>query len=91
MRSPIDALATNWEGIVQQSSLKGTECFSTPPHPTIHDATNTNTATAYVEWDEETKLSVGIIPGIRGVHTQAASLDELRENRKEFLELCLGG
>ena len=47
--------------------------------------------TAYVEWDQETKLYVGIIPGIPGAHTQAASLDELRENLKEVLELCLGG
>jgi len=47
--------------------------------------------TAYVEWDKETKLYVGIIPGIPGAHTQAASLDELRENLKEVLELCLGG
>jgi len=47
------------------------------------------TFTAYVEWDPETKLYVGIIPGIPGVHTQAESLDELRENLKEVLELCL--
>ena len=45
--------------------------------------------TAYVQWDQETKLYVGIIPGIPGAHTQAASLDELRENLKEVLELCL--
>ena len=45
--------------------------------------------TAYVEWDKEAKLYVGIIPGIPGAHTQAASLDELRENLKEVLELCL--
>ena len=36
-----------------------------------------------------TKLYVGIVPGIRGAHTQAASLDELRDNLKEVLELCL--
>jgi len=40
--------------------------------------------------DEEINLSVGIIPGIWGAHTQALSLDELRENLKEVLELCLG-
>ena len=44
---------------------------------------------AYVEWDPETKLYVGIIPGIPGAHTQAPSLDELRTNLKEVLELCL--
>jgi predicted RNase H-like HicB family nuclease len=47
------------------------------------------TFTAYVEWDPETKLYVGIVPGVSGAHTQAASLDELRENLKEVLALCL--
>ena len=47
------------------------------------------TFSAYVEWDPESKLYVGIIPGIPGAHTQAASLDELRINLKEVLELCL--
>jgi predicted RNase H-like HicB family nuclease len=47
------------------------------------------TLTAYVEFDDETRLFVGIVPGIPGAHTQAASLDELRGNLKEVLELCL--
>ncbi len=47
------------------------------------------TFTAYVEWDPETKLYVGIVPGIPGGHTQAATLDELQRNLKEVLELCL--
>ncbi len=47
------------------------------------------TFTAYVEWDPETKLYVGIIPGITGAHTQGETLDELNENLKEVLELCL--
>ncbi len=47
------------------------------------------TFTAYVEWDPETRLYVGIVPGIPGAHTQAASLDELQSNLKEVLELCL--
>ena len=34
-----------------------------------------STVTAYVEWDPETKLFVGIVPGIRGAHTQGATLD----------------
>jgi predicted RNase H-like HicB family nuclease len=45
--------------------------------------------TAYVEWDPETKLYVGIVPGIPGAHTQGATLDELQKNLKEILELCL--
>lgn len=47
------------------------------------------TFTAYVEWDPETKMYVGIIPGITGAHTQAETLDELHENLKQVLELCL--
>jgi predicted RNase H-like HicB family nuclease len=47
------------------------------------------TLTAYIEFDEETQLFVGIVPGIPGAHTQAASLDELRASLKEVLELCL--
>ena len=47
------------------------------------------TFTAYVEFDPDTKLYVGIVPGIPGAHSQAATLDELQENLKEVLELCL--
>jgi predicted RNase H-like HicB family nuclease len=47
------------------------------------------TFSAYVEWDPETKLYVGIVPGIPGAHTQAATLDELQSNLREVLELCL--
>jgi predicted RNase H-like HicB family nuclease len=47
------------------------------------------TVTAYVEWDSETKLYVGIVPGIPGAHTQAPTLDELQQNLKEVVELCL--
>jgi predicted RNase H-like HicB family nuclease len=47
------------------------------------------TFTAYVECDPETKLYVGIVPGIAGAHTQGATLDELQKNLKEVLELCL--
>jgi predicted RNase H-like HicB family nuclease len=48
-----------------------------------------HTFSAYVEWDPETKLYVGIVPGVPGAHTQAATLDELQINLKEVLELCL--
>jgi len=47
------------------------------------------TFTAYVEMDTETGLYIGIVPGIPGAHTQAATLDELKDNLKEVLELCL--
>lgn len=45
--------------------------------------------TVYVEWDPDTKLYVGIVPGIPGAHSQGATLDELHENMKEVLELCM--
>ncbi|MBC8204357.1 type II toxin-antitoxin system HicB family antitoxin [bacterium] len=45
--------------------------------------------TAYIERDPETRYYVGIVPGIPGAHTQAESLDELQENLKEVVELCL--
>jgi predicted RNase H-like HicB family nuclease len=47
------------------------------------------TFSAYVEWDPESDLYVGIVPGIPGAHTQAATLDELQKNLREVLELCL--
>ena len=47
------------------------------------------TFTAYVEWDPETKLYVGFIPGIPGAHTQGVTLDELHKNLQEVLDLCL--
>jgi len=48
-----------------------------------------NTFVAYIEFDPETKLYVGIVPGIPGAHTQAGSLDELQDNLKEVLSLCM--
>jgi len=44
---------------------------------------------AYIEWDPETKLYMGIVPGIPGAHTQGVNLDELRENLIEVVQLCL--
>lgn len=43
------------------------------------------TFTAYLEWDPETNLYVGFVPGIPGAHTQGRSLDELQKNLKEVL------
>jgi len=45
--------------------------------------------TAYIEKDHDTGLYVGLVPGIPGAHTQAATLDELQTNLKEVIELCL--
>jgi predicted RNase H-like HicB family nuclease len=47
------------------------------------------TITGYIEKDPETGLYVAVVPGIPGAHTQAETLDELQENLKEVVELCL--
>ena len=45
--------------------------------------------TAVVERDTETGLYVGYVPGFPGAQTQAESLDELRDNLREVLEMLL--
>ncbi len=47
------------------------------------------TFTAYVEFDPETELYIGTVPGVQGAHTQGATLDELQSNLQEVLELCI--
>ncbi|WP_417913197.1 type II toxin-antitoxin system HicB family antitoxin [Candidatus Electronema sp. TJ] len=41
-----------------------------------------------IERDEEGWF-VATVPGLRGCHTQAKSLDQLMERVKEAIELCL--
>jgi len=45
--------------------------------------------TGYIEKDPESGLYVAIVPGIPGAHTQAKTPDELKDNLKEVVELCL--
>ncbi|MCC6569468.1 MAG: type II toxin-antitoxin system HicB family antitoxin [Anaerolineales bacterium] len=45
--------------------------------------------TAFIEYADESKLYVGVIPNVVGAHTQAETLDELQRNLQEVLELCL--
>ncbi|MBI5217114.1 MAG: type II toxin-antitoxin system HicB family antitoxin [Ignavibacteriae bacterium] len=47
------------------------------------------TFTAYIEYDPQTNLYVGTVPGIHGAHSQGVTLDELQQNLKEVIELCL--
>ncbi len=47
------------------------------------------TFTAYIEFDPDTKMYVGVVPGLPGAHTQGATLDELHQNLTEVVELCL--
>ena len=49
----------------------------------------TQTFTAYIEYDPETNLYVGIVPSVPGAHTQGVTLEELRVNLQEVLALCL--
>ncbi len=45
--------------------------------------------TAVVERDPATGLLVGYVPGFPGAHSQAESLDELRANLREVVEMLL--
>ncbi len=45
--------------------------------------------TGYIEKDPDTGMYVAIVPGIPGAHTQAETLDKLKDNLKEVVELCL--
>lgn len=47
------------------------------------------TFTAVVEKCTDTSLYVGFVPGFPGAHSQAATLDELKENLKEVVEMLL--
>ncbi len=42
-----------------------------------------------VERDPDTGVYVGHVPGWPGAHSQGASLDELRRNLKEVVEMLL--
>ena len=47
------------------------------------------TFAAVVERDQATGLFVGYIPGWLGAHTQGESLDELRANLREVVDMLL--
>jgi len=47
------------------------------------------TYTAVVEKCPDTGLYVGYVPGFSGAHSQAESLDELRKNLYEVIELLI--
>jgi len=44
--------------------------------------------TVVIERDED-GVYVGYVPSIKGCHTQGETIDELMENIKEAIELCL--
>jgi predicted RNase H-like HicB family nuclease len=45
--------------------------------------------TAVIEKCGDTGLYVGYVPGFPGAHSQAESLDELKDNLKEVIEMLL--
>jgi predicted RNase H-like HicB family nuclease len=45
--------------------------------------------TAHIEKDTESGYYIGIIPAVPGAHIHAKTLDDLKINLKEVLELCL--
>ena len=47
------------------------------------------TFTAVVEKDRDTGHYVGFVPGFPGAHSQGETLDELRQNLLEVLEMLL--
>ena len=47
------------------------------------------TYTAVIQYDAESQAYVGFIPALPGTHSCAASLEELRANLREAIELML--
>ena len=47
------------------------------------------TFTAYIEYDPQSGMYVGTVPGLGGGHSQGKSLDELQQNLTEVIELIL--
>ena len=45
--------------------------------------------TAVVERCSQTGLFVGYVPGFPGAHSQGVTLDELRENLREVIQMLL--
>ncbi len=45
--------------------------------------------TAIVERDTDTNIYVGYIPGFSGAHSQGETLDELRKNLCEVIEMLI--
>lgn len=45
--------------------------------------------TAHIERDADSGQYIGIIPSVPGAHTYADTLDELKKNLQEVVELCL--
>jgi predicted RNase H-like HicB family nuclease len=51
--------------------------------------TMTRTFTAFIEYDPESSTYIGSFPGIQGAHTVGDTMDELLDNLREVLDMCL--
>ena len=58
-------------------------------HSNMEKKKTKRTFIAYIESDPETGLYMGSVPGIPGAHTQGTTMEELKRNLKEVIELCL--
>jgi predicted RNase H-like HicB family nuclease len=47
------------------------------------------TFTAVIEFDSESRMYIGSVPQLPGAFTQGATLDDLRQNLIEVVELVL--
>ena len=45
--------------------------------------------TAEITRDSEINQYIGIVPGLPGAHTQAATLDKLQANLQDVIQLCI--
>lgn len=55
----------------------------------MHGVDSMKAYTAVVERCSDTGLYVGYVPGFSGAHSQGETLDELRENLREVIEMLL--
>ena len=45
--------------------------------------------TILIQKDQETGLYIGYVPGMTGAHSQGETIDELKNNLKEVISLCI--
>ena len=57
--------------------------------PRVRQGMHMKTFTAVIEKDRETGYYVGYVPGLPGGHSQGETLDELRSNLREAIELIM--
>lgn len=79
------------------SHIQGALCNAFPPvgkksvvtGPDLWYGIDMREFTAVVERCPDTKLFVGYVPGFPGAHSQGATLEELRDNLREVIQMLL--